>query len=319
MKDKILKILKESDGYCSGEKMSEALNISRAAVWKYIKKFRDEGYEIESVTNKGYRLVSSPDILSEAEIKAYSKEISGAIKCMYKTDSTNEEAKRNSSMPDGSVFIAEIQSSGKGRRGRRWVSEAGDGIWMSILSKPDIALADVSKITLAAGLAVCDAAKRLGIDAEIKWPNDIVVNKKKICGILTELSAEADGINYVVTGIGINVNTKAFAPELADKATSVYLEYQRNIPRAQIAAYVIGSFEKRYRELLSGGIDSLISDYKSVCLTLGKQVHIIRPTEEFDAYATDITPGGELEVDRNGEKIVLNSGEVSVRGIYGYI
>lgn len=321
MKDKILMILKNSGDYCSGERISAELNISRAAVWKYIKKLKEDGYEIKSVTNKGYKIISVPDILSGAEIKhgLQTKKIGQNIFYSYEVDSTNNEAKRNNSAPDGSVFIAEMQNGGKGRRGRQWASAAGSGIWMSILLKPDISLESVSKITLVSGMAVCGALRSAGLDAGIKWPNDVVAGGKKLCGILTELSAETDGINYVVTGIGINVNTDDFSAELKEKATSVFLESGKKGNRAEIAKKVLEEFERLYNEFLSGGLEKLIADYKTVCVTLGRQVRVIRPGGEFDAEAVDITSGGELVVEKDGKKITLNSGEVSVRGIYGYV
>lgn len=320
MKDKILSMLKFGI-YCSGEKISRELNVSRTAVWKYIKKLRAEGYKIESSSHKGYSITEIPDVFTETEVKKYLKNklSDREVRFIHETDSTNEEAKRNSKMPDGSVFIAEIQNGGKGRRGRKWESQEGKGIWMSILSKPDISLADVSKISLAAGLAVCDTMREAGLDAMIKWPNDIVINKRKVCGILTELSIEKSGKNYVVTGIGINVNTMGFSQELSERATSMFLECGKKFLRAKIAASVICNYEKRCAELKTRDTESFIEDYRKMCLTLGKDVRVIGSDCEFDAYACGITSGGELIVEKEGKKIVLNSGEVSVRGIYGYI
>lgn len=321
MKDRILNILKNSGDFLSGEKISEKLGISRTAVWKYIKKLKEEGYDIVAITNRGYILVSSPDILSSSEIKCglSTEKIGQNIFYSHEVDSTNNEAKRKSNSPDGSVFIAEIQNGGKGRRGRQWISEAGDGIWMSILLKPDISLEDVSKITLAAGMAVVRALKKLGLDAGIKWPNDVVIGGKKVCGILTELAAEMDGINYIVVGIGINVNFQSFPEELKNKATSIFLSTGKKENRAAIARSVLEEFEVVYNKFLLNRLDNLIEDYKNMCVTLGKHVRVIRLDMEFDADAIDVTTDGELVVEKDNEKIILNSGEVSVRGIYGYI
>lgn len=320
MKKKVLEILKSGE-YCSGERISQKLNVSRTAVWKYVKKLKEDGYKIESVTNKGYRLISSPDLLTEAEITdgLATKYIGKHIFYCRETDSTNNEAKRNNSAPEGSVFIAEIQSGGKGRLGRKWLSEDNGGIWMTILLKPRIALEEISKITLAAGAAVCKAFRGIGLSAGIKWPNDIVVNGRKICGILTELSAEADGVNYVALGIGINVNIKAFPKELENKATSVFIETGAEYNRAKLVRAVFEEFEKLYEEFLSGRVGGFIKDYKAMCITVGKNVRVIKPDCEFDARAVDIDREGRLIVETEKGKMHLNSGEVSVRGIYGYI
>lgn len=320
MKDKIAAVLK-TGGYHSGEKISEDLNISRTAVWKYINKLKEEGYEIESSTKKGYRLTASPDLVTAAEIKSSLNAglIGNQIYFKREVDSTNNEAKRNSAAPDGSVFIAELQTDGKGRVGRKWVSRAGDGIWMSILLKPSLAPYEVSIITLAAGLAVSEALADLGLLTGIKWPNDVVAEGRKLCGILTELSAEIDALNYLVVGIGINVNTEHFDGEFAGHATSMYLETGKKYRRADLAARVMVCFEYRYRQLLSGEREKMIADYEKHCLTVGRMVRVLGRGEPFEALGVGINTQGELIVEKDGEKMVLNSGEVSVRGIYGYI
>ena len=182
MKEEILDILKNADGYISGERISEMLNVSRTAIWKHIKSLRESGYKIESVTNKGYRLISSPDIITESGIKSgLTTDFIGHSLFIYdETDTTNNRAKESNTSPDGSVFIAEVQTHGKGSRGRGWTSPRGIGIWHSILLKPEISPLEVSQITLVAGLAVC---KAIGLNSMIKWPNDIVIDGKKICSL----------------------------------------------------------------------------------------------------------------------------------------
>ncbi|MBR0469795.1 MAG: biotin--[Clostridia bacterium] len=178
MKQRILDILKNADDFVSGEDISNKTGISRAAVWKHIKSLKNKGYEIDSVTNRGYRLVSSPDLITaEGITQNLNTEFIGRRLFIYdETDSTNERAKASGEI-EGSVFIAEVQNHGKGSRGRGWVSPRGTGIWHSILLKPDIPPSEVSQITLVAGLAVC---KAIGMDAKIKWPNDIVIGTKKV-------------------------------------------------------------------------------------------------------------------------------------------
>lgn len=318
LKTKILDMLKTSDGYVSGEKISSALDISRTAVWKHIKNLRKDGYIIQSVTNKGYKLVSSPDILDADTIKSkLSTEFIGRNIIIFdETDSTNAQAKKDSSAPEGTVFIAEVQKSGRGRLGRSWESPRGAGIWHSILLKPDIPLADVSQITLAAGLAVCRA---LGDGAKIKWPNDIVIGTKKVCGILTEMSAETDRINYVVCGIGINVNTESFPADIAEKATSLRIEYGHMFDRCEIIARFLNEFEDIYKTFSAHGLSAILDEYKANCITLGREVRVIMHNESVCGTAHGIAPDGSLIIRTENGDISVSSGEVSVRGIYGYI
>lgn len=318
MRERILRILKEADGYVSGERISGILGISRAAVWKHIRALREEGYKILSVTNKGYRLSAEPDNISAGRItEALATDFMGRnIVYMNKVDSTNEEAKRRADMPDGTLFIAERQEAGKGRLGRFWESPRG-GIWMSLLLKPDMPLDRVSGITLAAGLAVCRA---VGCGAMIKWPNDIVTGSRKLCGILTEMSAEPDTgtINYVVCGMGINVNTEGFPEELKAKATSLLLETGERHSRDEVTARILNEFEPVYKLLCEKGFGAIREEYTRMCVTLGREVRVIYRKTETIGRAVDIGGDGTLIVDTGAGRIAVSSGEVSVRGIYGY-
>ena len=300
MKEEILDILKNADGYISGERISEMLNVSRTAIWKHIKSLRESGYKIESVTNKGYRLISSPDSLFIYD----------------ETDTTNNRAKESNTSPDGSVFIAEVQTHGKGSRGRGWTSPRGIGIWHSILLKPEISPLEVSQITLVAGLAVC---KAIGLNSMIKWPNDIVINGKKICGILTEMSAEINMVNYVVCGIGVNVNTESFDDDIADKATSMFIESGHKYVRNELIAKLLNEFEYYYKKFLDGGLSAILDEYKKCCVTLGREVNVIFKNETVRGTAVDVDENGSLAVQTENGIIHVTSGEVSVRGIYGYI
>ncbi|MCH5210224.1 MAG: biotin--[acetyl-CoA-carboxylase] ligase [Oscillospiraceae bacterium] len=318
MRQRILYILKNTDGYVSGEEMSRKLSISRAAVWKHIKKLKNEGYGIESVTNRGYRLSFAPDIITESEIKnGLNTEFIGRTIFLYdETDTTNNRAKENSDAPDGSVFIAETQTGGKGSRGRGWVSPRGSGIWHTILLKPDISPLEVSQITLAAGLSVC---KAIGLDAKIKWPNDIVIGSKKVCGILTEMSAEMDSVNYVVCGIGINVNIESFDDEISHRATSMYIESGQKYCRNEIISKLLNEFEYYYKLFLKNGLSALLDEYKKNCVTLGREVSVIFRKETVTGTAVDVDETGALVVETGNGVIRVNSGEVSVRGLYGYV
>lgn len=318
MREKILEILKGSDGYVSGEEISHVLGISRAAVWKHIRNLKNEGYKIESVTNKGYKLGGIPDKLDIDKIHEMlkTKVIGQRIEYVNSTDSTNNECKRLEDKTDGTLVIADAQTAGKGRLGRVWESPHGSGIWMSILLKPDVSLESVSQITLVTGMAVCRA---VGIDAMIKWPNDVVIDGKKICGILTEMSAEIERINYVICGIGINVNTPSFPEELQDKATSLFVETAKKHEREKIAADVLNEFEKLYNVFTEKGFLFLADEYRKMCVTLNKDVRVIYRNNELTGKAVDIDDSGNLIVETENGQITVHSGEVSVRGIYGYI
>lgn len=234
------------------------------------------------------------------------------------TDSTNSDAKRNCNMEEGTVFLAERQTAGRGRSGRKWESESGLGIWMSILLKPSAGTENVSSITLVAGLAICRVFRKLGVDAYIKWPNDIVVNGKKICGILVESLISGNEIS-VVAGIGINANHSSFEEELKDKATSYFIEKKEVCNREYLVGLLLESFDGYYRQFINNGFGSISEEYKKLCITLGKRVRVVNADSDYEAEAVDITTDGELIINKNGEKIILNSGEVSVRGIYGYV
>lgn len=325
MKDKILKILKLSNEYISGEELSKRMGVTRAAVWKVIAKLKEEGYVIESVTNRGYRLVSSPDVLTGPEISPYlTTEKLGRNVFFYSiTDSTNRRARVESenSAPDGSLFIAEEQTAGRGRLGKMWIAPPKTGVWMTLLLRPSVQPEDITQITLLAGLAVCRAIENVtGLPAQIKWPNDVVIRGKKVCGILTEMSAEAERIECLICGMGINVNTESFPEDISNAATSLFLESGIKQPRARLAAEVMNCFEKYYVPFLTDGVtDSFLEEYKSCCVTLGRDIRAIQRGEVLIGTAEDITEKGELLIRSKGETLVLSSGEVSVRGLLGYV
>ncbi len=322
LKSRILHILQSSDGYISGEKISNELGVSRTAIWKYVRILRSEGYKISSVTHKGYRLEESPDLISEVAITAdLPTDFFAHNICIYdEINSTNIEAKNNAHLPDGTLFIAEHQTSGRGRLGREWSSEKGTGIFMSILLKPDIALEKVSQITLAAGIGVCRAlSDSCEVDAKIKWPNDIVIGTKKVCGILTELSADMDGVNYVVVGIGINIHNTEFDSELCEKATSLFLETGLHYDRCELIKKIMYETEKYYKKLLSDGFASFSEEYRLLCANTGKDVLIIKDGTSVPAHCIDISDTGDLVVKIGDTVHAVRSGEVSVRGLYGYI
>ncbi len=326
MKEKILKELIENKGnFISGQEVSKRLHITRANVWKYIHKLKEEGYEIESVTNKGYRLLAMPDSLDMVYLD-FDKEWVIGKEYIYleEVDSTNEYAKRVASeKPDGTIVLAENQYKGKGRLGREWRSLSGTGIWMSLILKPDILPADAILITQVAAAAVVKGITSvLDCEVKIKWPNDVVIRNKKVCGILTEFSGEIESINYIVVGIGINVNqhSKDFPDEIRDKATSIREYMGKDISRKRIVKETVKYFNQYYLEFLKDqSLKGIIDICKKYSATLHKEVRIIQNGHETIGRAVDLTDRGTLIVeDKKGAEIEIISGEVSVRGLYHY-
>ncbi|GKX28359.1 bifunctional ligase/repressor BirA [Vallitalea longa] len=326
MKEKIIELLNRADDYISGEEISKHLGVSRTAVWKVINHLREEGYEIESVTRKGYRLVSSPDILNEEELhyNLNTNVIGNKIISYDSVDSTNQQAKKLAleGAGEGTVVIAEEQTAGKGRRGKNWVSPPKTGIWMSIILRPDIMPENASMLTLVAGLAVCKAIREItSLEASIKWPNDIVVSGKKICGLLTEMNSEIDYVNFVVVGIGINVNIEEFPPELDKMATSLMIEGNQIYKRKRIINKTLEIFEVYYKKYLeTEDLTNIIAEYNECCINIGRNVKVTSRSQNLKGIVKEVTRKGELIItDPQGEDIEITSGEVSIRGIYGYV
>lgn len=325
MKSEILTALRENKDYVSGQQLCEKLGVSRTAVWKDIQKLKNEGYTIEAIPNKGYHLVETPDILSEDELQSIRKTnwIGGEIHYYDEIDSTNTQAKRlaEAGSVHGTYVVAERQKTGKGRRGRAWESPKGSGIFMTLLLKPEMNPNHASMLTLVAAMAVTKAMRTtLELPAQIKWPNDIVLNGKKICGILTEMSAEIDYINYVVVGIGINVSNKEFPEEISHTATSILLESGKTIRRAALIEAVWEQFEFYYKLFCrTYDLSEIYEEYNHFLANQNRQVKVLDPQEPYEGIAMGITKRGELIVDTPKEKKLVSSGEVSVRGIYGYV
>lgn len=326
MKEEILRLLRSADGYISGQELCNRFGVSRTAVWKAINQLKEAGYEIEAQQNKGYRLMAAPDLMTEAEIKSlmHTEWVAKEVLYFDTIDSTNTKAQElaEKGYPSGTLVVADKQESGKGRRGRSWVSPSGTGIFMTLMIKPDINPNNASMLTLVAALAVAKAITSVtGEEALIKWPNDIVVNGKKVCGILTEMNAQFDYINHIVVGIGINVHNESFPEEISQMASSLMIEAGgKRFHRAQIIAETMSYFEQYYDTFLkTQDLSALVSEYDELLVNRNKSVRVLDPKEPFDGKAMGITPKGELIVDTWESRKLVSSGEVSVRGIYGYV
>ena len=322
MQKKILDILLKTDDFISGQEISERLGVSRQAVWKSINALKEKGYEIQSVTNRGYRLVSSPNYLNESSLKSllHNKIIGKNLIVLDSVNSTNDYLKKlgNEGCDNGTVVAAREQTRGKGRLGRTWQSKKDEGIAFSVLLRPNVAPSEVSAITPLAGLAVCKAIREYTkLDCVIKWPNDIIIGRKKLVGILTEMSAEFDAVEYVITGIGINVDHTSFPEEIAFKATSLLLETGRHIDKNEFLACVLEHLENEFVKNNLELTPTALSEYTDLCATVGRSVTFQRGTRRISGMAVGVSEHGELKVMMSDGTICLvNSGEVTVQGIY---
>lgn len=334
MKGEILKKLREAcSQYVSGEQLSDMLGVTRTSIWKYIKELKSEGYIIDSSSKKGYALVSIPDVVSPWEIKyGLNTEMIGKdIRYFAQIDSTNNYAKKiaQEGCSNGTVVTADCQTIGRGRLGRAWDSSDKKGVWMSVVLRPEISIEEVQTITLAASVAVVDAIKEtIGVQAGIKWPNDIILDGKKVCGILTEMNLEMERVNYLVLGIGLNVNQDKldFPEDLREKAVSLkgyLIDNSLNnfeLRRSQLIKSILSNLEKIYYKIEKAAVDEIIQDWKKYSVTLGKEVSISFRDGQYIGTACDITKDGKLVVEcQDGITREVLSGEVSVRGFLGYV
>ena len=326
MKADILKMLRESDDYVSGQQICDKFGVSRTAVWKVINQLKEEGYQVEAVRNRGYRIEVSPDILSEEELESRMKTSWAGQEIHYfrETDSTNVRTKQlgEQGASHGTLVVAGKQDAGRGRRGRTWESPADSSIYMTLLLRPEMEPVKAPMLTLVMAYSVARALGEYeGLEVQIKWPNDIVINGKKICGILTEMSTEIDCINYVVIGVGINVNTKVFPKELETTASSLYLETGHEIRRSTLIVSVMQYFEETYQEFLKrGDLSGIREEYNRLLVNRNREVKILGIKENYHAYALGINDAGELIVRKeDGSEEAVISGEVSIRGPHGYV
>ncbi len=331
-KTDILKLLRNSGDYVSGQQLCDRFGVTRTAVWKVINQLKEEGYLIESVPHRGYRLAGGPeDLMSEGEIASrLTTKWAGRTLYYYdETGSTNNDAKRlaEEGAPHGTVVAVDRQTAGKGRRGRSWQTLSGTALAFTLMIRPDFPPDRASMLTLVIALSVAEAVEETaGLRAAIKWPNDIVVNGKKVCGILTEMTMtpEMDEIQYLVMGVGINVNNagpEEFLEEMRDRTTSLRIESGRRIDRAELLDRVLVRFEANYETFLATlDLSGLRKNYQSRLQGVGGEVRVLDPAGEYTGISQGVSDRGELLVVReNGEKVRVYAGEVSVRGLYGYV
>ncbi len=314
-----LKLSLETGGYISGEILSGKLHISRSAIWKHVNNLKRDGYKIASVTSKGYKLESVPDLLLPDELMPglNTKMVGREIKYYSEISSTNEEGRRSAELgaSDGTVIIAETQTSGRGRRGRAWASPQG-GVWVSIILRPNIPPEHAPILTLLTGVAVARTIKlATNLTATLKWPNDVRINGNKVCGILTEISAEPDMINYVVIGLGINANITAdkFSKDIRDQVTSLELELEHIVDRVEFTQLLFEEFEKYYLKFCCGDrqvIPEVLNAWRQLSDTLGREVKIETINGAITGRATDIAEDGALLVlAENGEVSRIIAGD----------
>ncbi len=318
--EKILNILRHNrDSYISGEELCKHADISRAAIWKHIEELREAGYDIEAMPHLGYKLIAIPDRLIPSEIKWKLKtKIFGREVISYKkVDSTNDIAYQlaEKGVKEGTVILADEQSKGKGRHGRRWVSPSKGGIYMSCVLRPQITPNEIPMITLLAAVAAAKAVEDItSLDVSIKWPNDIMLDGKKVCGILTEIKAEQDRVDFVILGIGINVNTPV--KQLPRGASSLKEESHRrggetDILRVELVKKILETLEEYYTLLNKKGFGPIIDAWKGLSAMLGSRIRVILPNRTFEGSAHDINADGALIVRLDsGVLEKISSGDV---------
>ena len=320
-KQELLALLRR-EAYVSGAELGRRLGVSRAAVSKAVAALKKEGYEIDSVPNRGHRLVAEPDRLELAAIRSALGDhpLAGTVEVLETVDSTNNYLKNRAAAgaPHGTVAIAECQTGGRGRLGRRFDSVPGAGVYLSVLLRPACPPQALMTLTAQAAVATRRAIRTVtGAETGIKWVNDLVLNGRKLCGILTELSIEAESglVSYAVVGVGVNCNRAVadFPPELRDTVGSLRSETGTRVDRNALAAAMI-------RELSALPALDWREEYRSACVNLGREVQILAPGRPpRTGKALDVGPDAELIVQTETGTEAVQSGEVSVRGMYGYV
>jgi BirA family transcriptional regulator, biotin operon repressor / biotin---[acetyl-CoA-carboxylase] ligase len=299
----VLGFLAESgDEFVSGEAISDKLGLTRAAVWKHVEALRAQGYRIDAVPARGYRLAGIPDRLTALELRPLlnTHDLGQTLHHFEVISSTNDHARAlaEDGAGHGEVVIAEAQTGGRGRRGRPWVSPPGRNAYFSVVLRPELPPARAPELTLLASVAVCDALRQANVPAEIKWPNDLMVGARKIAGILTELASEPERVNWVVVGIGVNVNAVEadFPEELRAIATSIRIERGEPAPRSLFVAACLTSLEAWLDLHAEEGFGPVRAAWRARSGTLGRDVTVLAEGREVVGRAEDIDEAGALLV-----------------------
>jgi BirA family transcriptional regulator, biotin operon repressor / biotin---[acetyl-CoA-carboxylase] ligase len=313
----VLEALRTAGQPVSGERLAAAAGVSRAAVWKRINRLKALGYVIAGEPRKGYRLLAAPDKLLPAEILhgLATRRFRGPVHHFETVASTSDLAKElgGKGSPEGTLVVAESQEAGRGRLGRQWDSPAGVGLYVSLLLRPPLPPGELPQITLASAVAAVRALQRAaGLAPGIKWPNDLLVDGKKVGGILTEMETESDQIRYLVLGWGLNVNNPGFPPELAALATSLFLAAERTFSRVALLKAWLEEFEALYESFLSRGFPGILQEWKKHAVTLGREVAVRQGARTIQGQAVDVDADGALlVVQRGGEIVRVLSGELA--------
>jgi BirA family biotin operon repressor/biotin-[acetyl-CoA-carboxylase] ligase len=315
----VLAFLAEAvDEFVSGEAISDKLGLTRAAVWKHVEALRAQGYRIEAVPARGYRLTAVPDRLTPLELRPLlnTHDVGRVVHWFEEIGSTSDRAKElaDEGAEHGEVVIAEAQTSGRGRRGRAWASPPRRNLYFSVVLRPDLPPARAPELTLVASLAICDALRQAGVEAGIKWPNDLLASGKKIAGILTELAAEPDRVDWVVLGAGVNVNTRRedFPEEVRGEATSVLLERGQPAPRVLFAAACFTALESWLDRHAEEGFEVIREAWRERTVTLGREVSVKVDGRELVGVAEDIDEAGALLVRTPAGVERILSGDVAL-------
>jgi len=319
MKEDILNRLR-GGGRVSGEELARSHGVTRTAIWKYINELRSEGYEIDSSPSKGYLLLGTPDNPSPLEVRAGlgTRTLGQDVRFFAEVSSTQDVARSLAAQGanEGTVIIAETQTSGRGRMGRAWVSPAG-GLYLSIILRPNVRPPEALRFPLIAGVAVAHAIEKVtGLKPRVKWPNDVLLNGKKVAGILTEMSADMDRLNHIIVGIGLNVNTpkESFAEEIQEIATSLMAEKGQPVPRVKMVQSILTEFELLYDEFGRSGFEPIRRRWKTLSDTLGKPVTVSFLDQQVQGRAFDIDHDGALIIQKwNGGSERVVAGDVTLR------
>lgn len=316
----LLHMLLNAEGrFVSGEEISRNLSISRTAVWKHVNKLRDMGYEFEAVSRKGYRLVTKPDSIDATALQLALDTTVFGRKAILLTSTLSTQGDvlklAEQGQAEGAVVIAEEQTGGRGRFGRKWFSPPGKGIWMSVLLRPDLPLQHTPQLTLLAGVAVCRAVRACtGADAGIKWPNDLLIDGRKVCGILLESTVEDHEVRYCIAGIGVDVNfdSEDYPEDLTTIATSLKMQTGKPVDRTQLTAAILTELEQLYFLYQKEGFGVISALWEALSVSMNREITVTNPHGVIEGKAIGLDPSGALIVEkRDGERALVISGEIS--------